>query len=112
MRALPDSILRMKQDGTCLSYMPAKEANSFTLNGDILGKNVNEFLPAETAQQLIEYARLALRTGATQIFQFPVSFKDKQQYQEARISTIGDKEFLIIFRDLANLEQHKVEQTQ
>ncbi|PSB47892.1 hypothetical protein C7B80_08105 [Cyanosarcina cf. burmensis CCALA 770] len=112
LRALPDSILRMKQDGTCLSYMPAKEANSFTLNGDILGKNVNEFLPAETAQQLLEYARLALRTGATQIFQFSVSFKNKQHYQEARISTIGDKEFLIVFRDLANLEQHKVEQNQ
>lgn len=112
LRALPDSMLRMKQDGTCLSYMPAKEANSFTLNGDILGKNVTEFLPSETAQQLITYARLALKTGATQIFQFPIHFKNKQQYQEARISTIGDKEFLIIFRDLANLEQHKVEQNQ
>jgi hypothetical protein len=104
LRALPDSMLRMKQDGTCLSYMPAKETNSFTFNGDILGKNVTEFLPAETAQQLLENAQSALKTGITQVFHFTISLDEKQQYQEARISTIGDKEFLIIFRELADLE--------
>lgn len=110
LRALPDSMLRMKPDGVCLSYMPAKDTHSFTLNGDILGKSVKEFLPIEIAQKLIEYARIALETGATQAFQFPIILSEKKSYQEARISTIGDKEFLIIFRDLASLEQYKVEQ--
>jgi hypothetical protein len=109
LRALPDSMLRMKQDGKCISYMPAKESNSFVLEGDVLGKNVTEFLPTEVAQQLIKYALLALQTGSTQVFQFSIYSDKQKQYQEARISTIGDREFLVIIRQIANLEQVKTE---
>lgn len=109
LRALPDSLLRINQDGRCLSYMPPKETNSFILQGDILGKNVTEFLPVEIAQQLIKYSRLAFKSGTTQVFQFPISFNEQRQYQEARISTIGDREFLVIMRESADLKQAKTE---
>lgn len=109
LKALPDFMLRVNQDGTCLSYMPAKQTNSFILEGDVLGKNVTEFLPAQLAQQLIEYARLAFKSGSTQVFQFP-SLNQPRQYQEARISTIGNREFLVIIREITDLEPAKTEQ--
>ncbi len=110
LRAHPDSLLHINQDGRCLRYMPPKEINSFILQGDILGKNLTEFLPVEIAQQLIKYARLAFKSGTTQVFQFPICFDEQRQYQEARITTIGDKEFLVIMRDADLLEQAKIEQ--
>lgn len=109
LRALPDFMLRVNQDGTCLSYMPAKDTNSFMLEGDVLGKNVTEFLPAQLAQQLIEYARLAFKSGSTQVFQFPISLNEPRQYQEARISTIGEREFLVIIREITDLNRAKFE---
>ena len=110
LRAFPDSLLVINQDGKCLRYMPPKETNSFILQGDILGKNMTEFLPGEIAQQLIKYSRLAFESGTTQVFQFPISLDEQRQYQEAQITTIKDKEFLVIMREIADLEPAKTKQ--
>lgn len=110
LRAFPDSLLVINQDGKCLRYMPPKETNSFILQGEILGKNMTEFLPGEIAQQLIKYSRLAFESGTTQVFQFPISLDKQRQDQEAQITTIKDKEFLVIMREIADLEPAKTKQ--
>lgn len=110
LKAIPDSMLRISMDGTCLSYMPPANKNkSFMLNGDILGKNVTEFLPLEIAKQLIKSAQLALQSGSTHVYQFLIDLDDEKQYQEARISAIGETESLIMIREFANLAPGEIE---
>ena len=112
LKAVPDSMLRMGQDGTCLSYIPAKEAESFILQGDIVGKQVTNFLPLKVAQQLIKYADLTLKSGSTHTYKFTTTVDGGKQYQEARISAIGETEVLIMIREIADLEESYIDRSE
>ena len=105
LKAVPDSMLRIHQDGTCLSYIPAKEGESFILRGDIIGKHLTDFLPLTIAQKLIKYAKLALATGKTHKYQFTHTVEGNKQHQEARISAIGETEVLVMIREIGYEEQ-------
>ena len=105
LKAVPDSMLRMHQDGTCLSYIPSKEGESFILRGDILGKHVTDFLPLHVAQKLIKYTRLSLETGKTHAYRFTNTVDGNKQHQEARISAIGETEVLVMIREIAEEEK-------
>jgi diguanylate cyclase (GGDEF)-like protein len=109
LKAVPDSMLHMRQDGTCLSYIPAKGAKSFILNGDIVGKPVSDLLPLEIAQHLVKQGNLALKSGSTRIYQFAITLNGEKQYQEARISAIGETEILVMIREIPDPEQAKIE---
>jgi GGDEF domain-containing protein len=110
LRAIPDSMLRMTEDGICLSYIPAKEANSFAITGEIINKHINEFLDQKIALRLIKSAQLSLKSGLTHFQRFSL-FLDNggQQYYEARISAIGMAEVLIMIRQLSDLNQTLVD---
>ena len=102
LKAIPDSMLRISQNGTCLSYMPAQKVTSFKLYGDIVNKNINEFLAPKIAQQFTTLIRSSLQTGSTNICRFSISDKGEEQYFEARVNPIGDIEALILVRQIDN----------
>jgi hypothetical protein len=104
LRAIPDSMLRMTEDGICLSYIPAKEANSFVITGEIINKHINEFLEPKIALRLLKSAQLSLKSGSTHFQRFPILLESGgRQYYEARISAIGMAEVLIMIRQLSDL---------
>ena len=100
LRAIPDTMLRMTQDGICMSYMPAKEESHFVLYGDIINKHISEFIAPEIAQGLIETAQLSLQNGTTELFQFPIQVDSVEKFHEARITNIGETEVLILVREI------------
>ena len=105
LKAIPDLMLRMSQDGICLSYMPAKEATSFILYGNIVNKHIREFLAPDIAEQFIISAQSSLQTGSTNIYCFPTIVDNVEQYHEARISPIGETEVLILVREIPDFER-------
>jgi len=113
LRAVPDSMLRMSQDGICLSYIPAKQKGSFELTGDILNKHVTEFVAPEIALQWIKSAQLSLQSGLTHVYRFPIPLEHGgMQYHEARISPIGQTEVLIMVREIADFNEPQTEPEQ
>lgn len=104
LKAIPDSMLRISKDGICLSYMPAKEATSFVLYGNIVNKHINEFLAPEIAEQFMTSAQLSLQTGSTNICRFPIFVGNEEQRYEARVTPIGETEVLILVRETADLD--------
>ena len=110
LRAIPDSMLRITQDGICLSYIPAKEASSFVIRGEVVNRHVTEFLAPEIALQFIKSAQLSLRSGLTHFYRFPIPVDSGGlKYHEARISAIGATEVLIMIRELADFEEALVQ---
>ena len=106
LRAIPDSMLRMTEDGICLSYIPSKEASSFVIKGEVVNRHVTEFLAPEIALQFIKSAQLSLRSGSTKFYRFPIPIENGgRRYYEARISAIGMTEVLIMVRQLSDLDQ-------
>ena len=112
LKAIPDSMLIVSQNGICLSYMPAKEAKFFNLDGDIIQKHLTDFLAPEIARQFFKYSQLSLSTGSTRLYRFPVSIDGKQQYHEARISPIGQTEVLIMVREIADINDVSLDSEQ
>jgi hypothetical protein len=104
LKAIPDTMLLVSQDGTCLSYMPAKEAKLFILEGDIINKKITDFLAPEIARQLLKQTHSSLQTGSTCFYSFPISIDAQQQYYEARISPLGKTEVLIMVREIADFK--------
>ena len=102
LRAIPDSMLRVSQDGVCLSYMPAPETTSFVLYGDIVNRNINEFLAPEIAKQFTKSIESSLQTGSTEICRFSIldNNNNEAQYFEARVNPIGAIEVLILVREI------------
>jgi GGDEF domain-containing protein len=106
LRAIPDSMLRISDRGICLSYIPAKERNSFVIPGEIINKHINEFLEPKIALKFIKSAQLSLKTGRTVFHRFSLLLENGgQQYYEARISAIGMSEVLIMIRQLSDSNQ-------
>lgn len=112
LKAIPDSMLIVSQNGICLSYMPAKEAKFFNLDGEIIQKHLTDFLAPEIARQFFKYSQLSLQTGSTRLYRFPVSIDGKQQYHEARISPIGQTEVLIMVREIVDLNEVSINSEQ
>ena len=100
LKAIPDSMLRMTQDGICLSYMPAKEVTHFVLEGDIIERQIDEFMAPEIAMGLIDAAQISLQTGKTQLFQFPIYVDNVAKPHEARITNLGQTEVLVLVREI------------
>ena len=100
LRAIPDSMLRISHDGICLSYLPAKEASSFVLHGDIINKHITEFLALEIARQFTKSTQLSLQTGSTITCHFSIPVGNEKQYHEARVTPIGQTEVLILVREI------------
>ena len=110
LRAIPDSMLRVSHDGICLSYIPAKEATSFTLQGNIINKHLTEFLALEIAGKLIKSIQLSLQTGSTIECRFSIPVENRkqhhearEQHHEARVTPIGQTEVLILVREINDL---------
>ncbi len=113
LRAIPDSMLRMTQDGICLSYIPAKEVSPFVITEEIINKHINEFLDPKIALRFVKSAQLSLKSGLTHCYRFSITLSNGgQQYYEARITAIGMTEVLIMIRQLSDLDRSLIDSTQ
>ena len=106
LNAIPDAILRIQQDGTCLDFKPSK-AEDFLLPATIVGRQLADVLPVEVARQFMVYLRRALETHKPQVFDYQLQNGKSIDY-EARIVVNGADEVLAIVRDIS--ERKKVEQ--
>jgi PAS domain S-box-containing protein len=100
LNAIPDLLLRLKQDGTCLDCMlplvPDKEA--FVP----IKHNISEVLsPSVLAEQLRVFNK-AITTGEVQIYEHKLQKYGAWVYEEVRISPCGDDEVLVLVRNISD----------
>jgi len=107
LKAIPDVILRIGQDGTYLDYIPAKDSEFSLTSSQMIGKNEYDVLPTEVAQQRMQYVHFALETGKPQLFEYQLQINGKIREEEARIVVSGQNEVLAIIRDIT--ERKRVE---
>lgn len=112
IEAIPDFLIRMRQDGIELEVVNAGTVHCL-YPGDtpdsIHGLSVTDTMPAAIAQERIHLAQVALATGKMQHQEY--SFLDQGQtyYEEARIMPLWKDEVLVVVRDIT--ERKYAEQT-
>lgn len=100
LNAIPDLLLRLRQDGTCLDYMlpivPDKEAFI------PIKKNISEALsPTVLAEQLAVFKK-AIITGEVQIYEHKLQKYGEWVYEEVRVSPCGEDEVLVLVRNISD----------
>ena len=100
LNAIPDLLLRLKVDGTCISCflprIPDQEAFVPII------KHISELLSPEIVSQQIEVSKLALATGEVQIYEHRLHKYGKWVDEEVRISPCGNDEVLVLIRNVSD----------
>ncbi|MCU0525753.1 MAG: PAS domain-containing protein [Elainella sp. Prado103] len=102
IRALPDLIMRVSQDGMYLDFLTT---SIFKVLGDrttVVGTYVWETLPPDLAERRMNAIQTALRTGEIQIYEQELWIEQGWQTEECRVVVCGDREVLIIGRDITD----------
>ncbi|NJR46624.1 MAG: hypothetical protein HC775_13065 [Hyellaceae cyanobacterium CSU_1_1] len=69
LKAIPDLIVWMTADGTCIDLIEGNSINTVISRVDAIGKNLFDLLPIELAHQRMNAIQHALRTGDVQIYE-------------------------------------------
>jgi PAS domain S-box-containing protein len=109
LRAMPDLLIWMTAEGTYIDFIEGSEINCFLSRAETVGKSLFEVLPAELAQQRMDAAQRALRTGEVQVYEQQFTLQGEIRYEEVRMVAIGDDKLLTIVRDVTDRKRAEAE---
>ncbi|PZU97446.1 MAG: hypothetical protein DCE90_07825 [Pseudanabaena sp.] len=103
LNAIPDLLLRLKVDGTCIScFLPRiPDQNAFFP----VFNHISEVLSPEIVARQVEISKLAIATGEVQIYEHKILKYGKWVDEEVRISPCGDDEVLVLVRNISDRKQ-------
>ena len=103
IQALPDLLLILKPDGTCVDcIMPSTFDKTKYVP---LQNHISEVLSPETLAMQLEIHKKAIATGEIQIYEHQLSKFGKIVHEEVRIAPYRDDELLVIIRDISDRKQ-------
>ena len=102
LQTIPDLLLRLSPDGTCLDYRePRLEKENFLP----IVHHIAEVLPPEIVQNTLQVIERAIATKELQIHEHQIIKQDRLTYEEIRVLAINDQEVLVIVRDISDRKQ-------
>ncbi|HEY9614972.1 PAS domain S-box protein, partial [Allocoleopsis sp.] len=105
LNAIPDLIYRCHADGTFLDCKPAKTIETLIPPSELIGKNVQEVLPPELAQTMLQAQARAIASGETQTIEYQLVRNGKVYNYEARLVAKDSDELIAIVRDISDRKQ-------
>ncbi|HEY9647151.1 MAG TPA: PAS domain S-box protein, partial [Chroococcidiopsis sp.] len=105
IRSLPDLLMRLDLDGRYLEFIAPP---TFRVIGDVnsmIGSSIHDNLPADVAQVRMDLMRRALQTGTIQFYEQDLSSNGTVQIEEVRVVPCGEKEALLLVRDISDRKQ-------
>lgn len=109
LSAFPDLIFRINRGGVYLEVIGANEKMLLAPRDSYIGKTVYDIMTLDTADQLIQYIRLALDTGFMQTVEYRLPALSEGADREGRIVPCASDEVLLIVRDIT--ERKRLERT-
>jgi len=100
LQVLPDALLRVGADGTCLDFKPPQLASSFTWPSFPPGSKLSEVLPEDTARTLLSRIHQVLHDGTRQLLQHTLPVAGAERCFESRIAALSATEALVLVRDI------------
>jgi PAS domain S-box-containing protein len=105
LETIPDLLLRLGRDGTCLSYISPKVQRE---NFEPISQHISEFLPPDLLERQLQAIEQALVTGELQVYEHQVLKNNQIAYEEIRILAINNQEVLVIVRDISDRKQTEI----
>jgi diguanylate cyclase (GGDEF)-like protein/PAS domain S-box-containing protein len=105
LNAIPDVMLLLSVDGVVLHGRNAERNNFQLSDAQLIGKNVYEFMPAQIAQNYLQYIRQTSISRAGQLYEYQLPCNGRVCWYEARIFPSGKNDVLFIIRDITERKQ-------
>lgn len=105
--AMPDLMFRVARDGTYLDIHADDTSGLLLPPDELIGSNVREVLPPETADAVLACVQRALATGAMSSVEYRLEIDGVDRCFESRMVPSGAGEVVTIVRDFT--EQRRVE---
>jgi PAS domain S-box-containing protein len=97
--AIPDLLLRLKRDGSYISYIKSELKGENFLP---ITNHIADVLPPELLQTQLQMIERAIATRELQVYEHQFYKQDRLVYEEVRILAIDDQEVLAIIRDISD----------
>ena len=102
LAAIPDLLLRISRDGTCLNYIEPSLGKEKFLP---IVNHLSEILPPDLLQNELQVIEQAIATKELQVREHQLLKRGRITYEEVRILAINDQEVLTIVRDITDRKQ-------
>lgn len=103
LQVLPDALLRVAADGTCLEFQEASPSSPLAFPQ---GRNLAEVLPGDVARGLLARVGQALGERTAHVFACELPVGGEVRSFEARIAPIDAAEAFVLLRDVTTTLQH------
>jgi len=112
LKAIPDLIVWMSSDGTCLDLIDGSVGINLYKKSEAVGKNLYSLLPFELAQARMTAIQQALQTSEVQIYEQQLIVQGNLQYEEVRVVSVGSDRILVIVRDITQRKLSEMQRQQ
>jgi two-component system, cell cycle sensor histidine kinase and response regulator CckA len=101
IEAIPDLMFRYDRAGKCIDFQGAVK-DLYLSPENLLGKNIRDVLPKQTADLYMEKIRAALETRHIQVFEYALGTDGNQKHYECRLVAVREEETLAIVRNISD----------
>ncbi len=103
LNAITDILFVFNRDGDCLDLLANDKSLLLASHEKLIGANIRDRMPAETAAQFIHYFQHALDTNELQMIEeYALDLPGGRRYFEARITAIDEERVLLVLRDITD----------
>jgi PAS domain S-box-containing protein len=100
--AIPDLMFRIARDGTYLEFRAESDRDLATPREEVVGRTVQERLPADLADLVMAAIERALAGEGVQTIEYELTIRDDRRYYEGRVAAAGAGEALLIVREITD----------
>lgn len=103
-----DTLLFLKNDGTCIDMIVKTENNPYVNDQyTLLGKNIFDYFPEETVRELKPAVERVIRTGEVSNANYDLPGRDKLYFFKCIIHKYDEEHLLCQYRDITRRSQMK-----
>lgn len=106
IEAIPDLLLRVTRQGSCLNYIHSPNQTEVFLP---IRHHLSEVLTPQLLETQLAMIERAIATGDLQVYEHHFQKYDRIVYEEVRVVAISDQEALVIVRDITSRRQTEQE---
>ncbi|MDX2242135.1 MAG: histidine kinase dimerization/phosphoacceptor domain -containing protein [Leptolyngbyaceae cyanobacterium bins.302] len=100
LAAIPDLLLRITRDGSCLNFIPPSDSAAGTFLP--IKAHLSEVLSPELLQHQLQRIEQSLVTGELQVWEHQLLKGNKLCDEEVRLAPCGKDEVLVVVRDISD----------
>ena len=105
VRALPDVVSRIRDDGLVLDFhVPEAFATEFPAE-TLIGRRLQDVIPPDLAGRFARAVRQVRATGRLASYTYTVEVDGRTCYREVRVAPVGPREVISMLRDVTDLRE-------